>query len=88
MTEEEKVDRVVKALENPSYQWRTARGIATEAELPVNDVLAILEKNSDQVARSSIPAKSGENLYTTRRRFRETASSTSKLLGAFKNRLT
>lgn len=77
---------VLAALENPRYQWRTIGGVAKETGVGVEKVLDILT-GSDVVVRSSVPSKSGDALFTTRARFRDSASFAQKLRGAFTNRL-
>lgn len=89
MSEEVDVDvleKVIAALENPKYKWRTIDGISREAGVAPDKVVDAL-KASDIVARSSVASKSGDALFTTRARFRQSASVAQKLRGAFTNRL-
>ena len=78
--------KVIAALENPKYKWRTVGGISKDAGVAPDKVLDVL-KASDIVVRSSVPSKSGDALFTTRARFRRSASTAEKLRGAFTNRL-
>ena len=65
-TEEAKTQRVIKALENPKYEWRTLSGVSEETQLPLKEVQDILRKLGRQVIQSSIPDTRGHSLYTTR----------------------
>lgn len=78
---------VLNALRNPKYLWRTVKGISQETRIAQEIVLDIISKISDQVVKSSIPSKNGEDLYTTRNHFLEKASPFKKIRGAFRNRL-
>ena len=81
------LSKVVAALENPKYKWRTIRGIAKETGLAADAVVDVLTGAADNVVRSSVPSKDGDALFTTRARFRQSASVAQKLRGAFTNRL-
>jgi len=43
---------VLKALANPSWDWRTLKGIADDTKLPTELVVSILATNKDQVETS------------------------------------
>jgi hypothetical protein len=80
------IRRVVAALENLKFKWRTVGGISKEAGVAPDKVLDVI-KASDIVVRSGVPSESGDSLFTTRARFRQSASVAEKLRGAFTNRL-
>lgn len=42
--EEEKIKRVLNALENPELEWRTLAGVSKETQLPADEVKEILKK--------------------------------------------
>ena len=63
--------KVLKALENPNYKWRTIIGLEKETKLTKDVIQDILKKLDDYVIRSSIPDKNGNILYTTRKHYHE-----------------
>jgi hypothetical protein len=65
---------VSAALENNKYIWRTLRGVAKELKTTQEEVLQIITENASEVIKSSVPANTGENLYTTRKHYRRKAS--------------
>ena len=83
-TEQEKV---FNALENGKYKWRTIKGVAKELHLSPQVVQSIINRNEEQIVRSSILGENGEVLYTTRRHFKEKSSFTERIKAAFRNRM-
>ena len=79
--------RVLEALEDRRFRWRTVRGVAADTEMAVEVVLEILRAYPAEVVWSSKMGRNGEQLVTSRRRFREFATVGEKLIGAFKNRI-
>jgi len=77
---DEEWNRILNALSNERYQWRTLDGIATEAELPVERVIALLDQHSRDIVRSSVPSATGRSLYTTRSKYNLIASPIAKFL--------
>lgn len=82
----EGIERVVVALENPNFRWRTVRGIAKETGLSEDAVLVALTAIQNWVIRSSIPSARGEDLYTTREHFKKSGSFLERLRGVILNR--
>ena len=80
------VSRVINALENPNYKWRTIPGIERETGIDQQTIASIIGI-SDKVVKSSRQSIDGQELFTTRSRFNAIASSGEKLIGAIKNRL-
>lgn len=60
---------VENALEDPSWDWRTIKGVADDTGLPEEKVRELLE-SSRSVLRSSVPDKEGRSLYTTRQHYK------------------
>lgn len=58
--------RVLSALSNPDWKFRTIRGIARETGAPVSEVKAALAQMKDVVRQSRVPDKNGRALYTLR----------------------
>ena len=83
---EQDISAVMKALEKPEFEWRTVNGIANDAGLEQEQVQKALVAVADRVVRSAQPTTDGQQLYTTRDRFRVAASIGEKILGAIKNR--
>ncbi len=65
---------VLKALEDPNWNWRTAEGVAHSAGLSEERVQEVIIESSAAVIRSSVPDERGRPLYTTRRHYRERRS--------------
>ena len=80
------VSSVLAALAKREFKWRTVAGVAKETGLAQDLVKLALTEAADKIVRSSIPSADGQDLYTTREHFRESASPVEKLLGAIKNR--
>ena len=67
-------DRVMKALDDPRWDWRTAEGIASQTGLAERQVKYLLESMPDLVIRSQSPDTQGRALYKTRQRWSKSAS--------------
>lgn len=64
---------VLKALEDPNWDWRTVEGVAQSTGLPEDRVQKILE-SSARVIRSTVPDDRGRSLYTTRQHYKKRRS--------------
>jgi len=80
-------EKVRLAAENKKYKWRTIDGIATESGVAPEIVSMVITTNTDTFVKSTVPSTAGKSLFTTRKHFLETATTTEKLVGAIKNRL-
>lgn len=60
---------VIKALNNPDFEWRTVDGIVRETGLTSETVQQILDDTAGQVVRSAQSDDKGRALYTTRDRY-------------------
>jgi len=87
MNSENLTSKVIQALENHEYKWRTVKGISKEIGESEKDVLLVIKQNMDVIVKSSVPSKDGEDLYTTRKHFNKSSSTMDKIIGAFKGRL-
>ena len=74
--------RVIDALEDPRYDWRTVEGVAEQTGIAPIKVREILMGLEDEIVRSSIPDESGRTLYTTRKHYRDTQGLGTRLLSA------
>ena len=59
--------QMVKALKDSSFAWRTAKGIADDAGLTVDDVLAVIGRNPQTFRESDRPNKRGARLFQLRK---------------------
>ena len=80
MPDDEK--KIIAALENPKYDWRTVEGICQETGISSEAVLEWIKRMEDIVVQSSIPDKKGQNLYTTRKHFARLSNIVSRSLSA------
>ncbi len=71
--------KIVKALENPNYVWRTLSGIEQETLLPRGEILATLEDMPKDVLVIS-HNKNGSRIFSTRSHYRKTESFLGKLV--------
>lgn len=64
----ETVDKVITALENNNYDWRTIDGIIRETNLSFNDVFGVLKKLDEEgkLVQSPNTRDPGKQLFTTR----------------------
>ena len=78
-------DRVVKALENPEYDWRTIPGIASEIHASESDIITALNAMKDVVIRSA--DSEGRSIFTTRNHYEKTHGFGDKLVSALTDRV-
>jgi predicted transcriptional regulator len=84
------IEKVIAALEDARFKWRTIKGIAGQTGLGLEEVsqaLAVLI-DSGLVIRSTIPSADGEDLYTTRTHYKHYTPLSERLSAAFRNRAT
>lgn len=55
--------KVLKALRNPKYTWRTVKGIAKDTRLTQQRVKAVLARPGKLIIQSEIPNSYGEDLF-------------------------
>jgi predicted Rossmann fold nucleotide-binding protein DprA/Smf involved in DNA uptake len=77
----ETIDKVVAALENSKYDWRTIDGIISETDLSFNDVFAVLTKLNEEgkLVQARNPDEGGRDLFTTRQYYNKTRSLIDKI---------
>jgi hypothetical protein len=80
------VEAVMNSLGTARFKWRTVPGVAKETGLAEEVVRRAIAQSAEQIVRSAVSSADGQELFTTRERFRQTASLSEKLLGAIKNR--
>jgi len=65
---EEAVSKIVKALSDPKWEYRTARGISADTKVDVDVIKNNLDEMKDLVRVSVFKSKEGEDLYTLKER--------------------
>jgi predicted transcriptional regulator len=86
---DEKGHKVVNALENPKYNWRTIDGISQETGIDPSQVAMILKAlpNIVDVVQSSVPDKLGRPLFTTRNHYDKSQNILNRILSTFSDRI-
>lgn len=79
-------EKVIGALNDSHYEWRTIKGLSTATGLDASKVLSIIEKNASEIVQSSSFSPAGEALYSTREKRRKNSSTLSRLGSALRNR--
>ena len=78
---------VVRALEDPRYEWRTIDGLAEQTGLPEANLRQALEELNGEIIRSSALDESGRALYTTRKHYRQTQGLGTRILSALSDKV-
>ncbi|MEO9385868.1 hypothetical protein [Chromobacterium phragmitis] len=86
MANDDAEEKILKALENPKFKWRTIGGIAKEAKVSPDIVRAVVTQRSERIVKSSVPNTKGEPLFTLREKHRVQTSAFRRLVSALKNR--
>lgn len=84
MTDQKLKQRVLDAMENSPYKWRTVRGIASELATGASDIEDVLT-NSGSFVRAQLPNEKGEALYSTVGRYKRDTPFLGRLFGAAAN---
>lgn len=84
--EETKI-KIMNALEDKNYKFRTINGISKATRTDRETVEKIIRSEGKRVVISYRKTKDGEDLYTTRTHYEESASLKEKIMGAFLNRV-
>src|SRR5262245_37217591 len=61
-------NRVLQAVSNPAWDFRTIPGIAKETSLSEDEIRKVLNSNPDLFRKSPVPDRMGRPLYTLRSR--------------------
>ena len=86
---DENGQKVVRALENPRWDWRTIDGISEETGIDSRQVALILTflPNVVDVVQSSKSDKFGRVLFTTRNHYIKSQNIANRILSAFSDRI-
>ena len=81
---DEKGQKVVSALENPKWDWRTIGGISEETGIEPTQVSSILKTLPNVVQTTD---KSGRPLFSTRNHYDKRQNIANRILSAFSDRI-
>jgi hypothetical protein len=87
MNDREARELIARVINSSTYRWRSPRGIAKDAGLPIQKVIELLDR-SDAFIRARKGNARGEALYTTREKYRSEQTLTQRLLGAITNKIS
>jgi hypothetical protein len=79
--------KVVRALENPKYNWRTVDGIAQETGINANQVALILAFLPNKIDMVQSTDRNGRRLFTTRQHYNRTPNVLNRILSTFSDRI-
>jgi hypothetical protein len=85
---QDQVNEVRAALESDKWDWRTVHGVAKDTKLDekiVRKIIRHLIKKGD-VIQSEIDSDDGDELYTTRSHYENSATLWDRMKAAFRNR--
>jgi len=84
---DERGHRVVQALENPKYNWRTVEGISQETGIDPHQVAMILEFLPNKIDVVQSTDRKGRLLFTTRNHYNRTQNVLNRILSTFSDRI-
>ena len=80
---EEAAQKIISALENPRYIWRTIGGISRETNIDPSVVAQILgQLPAEIIIESSMPDEEGRRLFTTRRHYKTKRGTINRIISA------
>ncbi len=80
-------ESIMKALENPKYNWRTINGIVDETSLPVDMIESVLYKlENEGVIVSQLDAE-GHAIFTTWNHYKKSQGFLNRLLTTISGRI-
>ena len=78
---------IAGTLANPKYKWRTIDGVVKDTGLDRVTVVNSMTAHEDLIIKSSIPAKDGNELYTTRDHYRQKRTPWEAIASAITNKV-
>ncbi len=79
--------KIIMALNDEKYKWRTPKGIAKQVGCREKDVLSVIFDKQDMIVKSSVPSTNGEPLFSTRVNYYKHRSFIDGILGGLKGRV-
>lgn len=83
---DEKEIKIIGALENDKFKWRTIDGIANDTNISKEEIASIISKCDDLIIKSNIPSIDGKELFTTRKQLKKKATLSEKFAAVINNR--
>lgn len=80
------LDRVICALDDKKYKWRTISGVSKATGISPERVKQLISENSGLIIQSSALSPAGESLFATRSKHSKEASTWEKIGSALRNR--
>ena len=87
MDDREAKPKILAAISNSPFKWRTPRGIAKDSGVPTQQVLKILGE-SDDFLKARKPNKHGEPLFSTKKKYETDAGFGERVLSVITNKIT
>jgi hypothetical protein len=78
--------KVLAALDNQNFEWRTLSGIAKETDLSVERVTKVVSACGEKIVQASVTSTSGDLLYTSRDKHNKKTSLLKKVSAVLRNR--
>lgn len=82
----DELDRVIRALDDKKYKWRTISGVSKATGISTERVKELISENSGLIIQSSALSPAGEPLFTTRSKHNKEASAWARIGSALRNR--
>lgn len=79
-------EKIKNAFDSKKYDWRTIRGVANECKTTREVVRSYISSHGDELVMSSARNSDGEQLYTSRKTYKERAGFGSRLSSVIRNR--
>ncbi|MEL0616757.1 hypothetical protein V6243_07905 [Cobetia marina] len=80
-------NKLIRALENPRYKYRSVDGVAKEIGLDHGKLLKLLNHHSDEIVVLNRKGNDGQILITTRKHYDKNASKVEKIKSVLMNRM-
>ena len=81
-------NRIMAALEDPRWDWRTLDGMSRQTGIPHDEIQAFLSRSGRTVVRSVARDRQGRALFTSRKRYRDNHSLMERLLDHYRSTST
>ncbi|MEA2599204.1 MAG: hypothetical protein QOF89_196 [Acidobacteriota bacterium] len=86
MSDVEVKGKIIAAINDSKYKWRTAQGIAKSSGIEVGEVMEYLG-TADTIVQARNTNTKGEPLFTTTDKYRKSTGLASRVLSAITNKV-
>ncbi|HEX4961972.1 MAG TPA: hypothetical protein VF173_14115 [Thermoanaerobaculia bacterium] len=86
MADVEVKGRIIAAINDSKYKWRTPKGIAQSTGIELEEVMRHLDTSGEIIQARNNNAK-GEPLFTTTEKYKENTGLASRVLSAITNKV-